>query len=189
MNELFTIGYANFSGIHFLNMLNKCDINFIVDVRSWPYSNYKPVFNRESLKSSLADYDIGYLFLGDNCGARTDDETCYVDNRVDYDLLAKSKVFMNGLERIHRGLRKYRIALMCAENDPITCHRDILICRNLKQMDIKIRHIIAPNIIEVNEESEQRLLNLFFNQENELFADRNDLLNEAYTRQGILIAY
>jgi uncharacterized protein (DUF488 family) len=189
MNELFTIGYADFSISEFLFILKKNKINVVVDVRSAPYSSFKPDFNRERLKLLLNEHKLHYLFLGEYCGARTEDSKCYINNKVDYGLLSKSHNFQLGLRRIKNGIQKYRIALMCAENDPITCHRNILICKNLKSPQLEIKHIIAPDLTELNEKTEERLLNLFYNQQNELFSNRDDLIEEAYYIQGKLIAY
>lgn len=131
LNELFTIGYSPHTYDSFLNILRKYQISALVDVRSSPYSQFKPEFNRETLKDLLKKHKIAYVFLGDYCGARVEDPTCYVNGKVDYNLVAKSQKFKEGLERIKKGMDIFRIALMCAEKDPITCHRTILISRNL----------------------------------------------------------
>jgi hypothetical protein len=64
-----------------------------------------------------------------------------------------------------------------------------LVCRNLKRFNIDIYHILSPDEIEKNSQSEERLLKLFSLEQNELFLGKEDLLEEAYNRQGELIAY
>lgn len=189
MKEIYTIGYSKFNIKDFIDTLKKNSINAIADVRSSPFSKFKPEFNKDNLAKELNKLNIRYVFLGDYCGARVNDESCYINGKADYKLISKSKKFQEGLKRIRNGVQKYRIALMCAESDPITCHRDILICRNLKSPDLKIKHIINADKIELNEESEKRLIDLFKLNQNELFNDRKDLIEEAYNKQSLIIAY
>lgn len=189
MKTLYTIGYSDFSIESFIATLKKNKINAVVDVRSQPYSKYKSEFNREILKDELNKQKIYYVFLGEYCGARTNDQKCYINAHVDYKLLAQTENFQNGIKRILKGLEMYTLTLMCAEKDPITCHRTILICRNLKQKKVTIKHIISENQIENHEDSEKRLLKLFKIDEKSLFFDYDQLLNEAYDLQGKKIAY
>lgn len=188
MNELFTIGYSPHSLDSFIHVLSKHKITALVDVRSSPYSKYKPEFNQESLASFLKIQKIAYVFLGDYCGARIDDPSCYVNGKVDYRLVAKNQKFQEGLVRIKKGMKNFKIALMCAEKDPITCHRTILICRNL-QSEIKIEHILHDGSIEAHEDSEKRLLKLFKLNEPDLFRSEQQRIDEAYSKQGTKIAY
>jgi uncharacterized protein (DUF488 family) len=188
-NEIFTIGYSTFSLEVFINTLQKYKINALADVRSQPYSQFKPEFNRETLKEELSKNNIAYVFLGDECGARVDNPKCYVDGKVSYDLVAQTPNFQKGLERIKKGMEKYNIVLMCAEKDPITCHRTILVCRHLQFSGIKIKHILSDGKVEEHKDSEHRLLMLFNLNHPELFRSDEQRLNDAYSRQGKKIAY
>lgn len=189
MKKLYTIGYSNFSIDDFILTLKNNNIDALADVRSQPYSRFKPEYNKENLDLVLNSNGIQYVFLGTQCGARSEDESCYIEERADYNLIKNTEIFQKGLERIRNGLERYSIVLLCAEKDPITCHRNILVCRNLKMDKLSINHIISRDEIETNEESEKRLLKLFNLDQNDLFSDRDSLLNEAYDRQGKLISY
>lgn len=190
MNKnIFTIGYSSFSLEAFIETLKKYKISAVADVRSTPYSQFKPEFNRESLKEELSKNNIAYVFLGEECGARVNDPNCYINGKVDYDLVAKSQKFKVGIERIKRGMEKYKIVLMCAEKDPITCHRTILICRNLHYASIQINHILSDGRCENHKDSELRLLKLFNLSDPDLFRSDEQRLNDAYSRQGEKIAY
>ena len=188
-NELFTIGYSPHILDSFLRVLNKHTITAIADVRSSPYSQFKPEFNRDKLSEFLCKNGIAYVFLGDCCGARVEDPSCYVNGKVDYTLVAESPKFKEGMKRIINGMEKYRIALMCAEKDPITCHRTILICRNLSNKGINIKHIMSNGRTENHKDSEQRLLKFFGLNHPDLFRSEQQRLNDAYMRQGKKIAY
>lgn len=189
MNELFTIGYSGHSIESFVRLLKRHGVKAIADVRSQPYSRFKPVFNRETLKEALKRNDIAYVFLGDHCGARIEDPGCYVEGKADYRLIARHPKFQEGLNRILNGLQNYRIALMCSEKDPLTCHRAILICRNLRSDNLRIRHILNSGKLEDHEDSERRLMRLFKLDEGDLFKPESSRLEEAYDRQGESIAY
>lgn len=187
--EIFTIGYSSFSLEVFLNTLKKYKITAVADVRSRPYSQFKPEFNRESFKEKLSKENIAYVFLGEECGARVDDPECYINGKVNYDLVAQNQKFKNGIERIKKGMEKHNIVLMCAEKDPITCHRTILVCRNLQSAGVKIKHILSNGKIEKHKDSEHRLLRLFKLNHPEMYRSDEQRLNDAYSRQGEKIAY
>lgn len=187
--ELFTIGYSSFSLKVFLNTLKKYKITAVADVRSQPYSQFKPEFNRENLKEELYKNNIAYAFLGEECGARVDDPKCYIDGKVNYELVAKNPTFKKGLERIIKGMEKFSIALMCAEKDPITCHRTILVCRNLQSAGVEIKHILSNGRVEKHKDSEQRLMRLFNLNHPDMFRSEEQRLEDAYSLQGEKIAY
>lgn len=188
-NELFTIGYAPHTLDSFLSILKKYRITAVADVRSSPYSQFKPEFNKEKLSNYLKEHRIAYVFLGDYCGARIEDSSCYVNGKVNYTLVAENPKFKEGLKRIKNGMENFRIVLMCAEKDPITCHRTILICRNLLSQGIKIKHILSNGRIEQHADSERRLLKLFNLDHSDMFSSEQQRIEDAYSRQGEKIAY
>jgi uncharacterized protein (DUF488 family) len=53
MPELFTIGHSTHSLEKFLELLRQHRIEAVADVRSSPYSQYNPHFNREPLQLAL----------------------------------------------------------------------------------------------------------------------------------------
>jgi uncharacterized protein (DUF488 family) len=164
-------------------------ISAVADVRSSPYSRYNPQFNRETLLQSLQRATIEYVFLGKELGARSTDSSCYIDGQVQFDRVARSAIFQTGLDRLRRGMASFRIALLCAEKDPIACHRMILVCRNLSADGMRISHILEDGTLQDNAIAEQRLMQLFNIQENDLFASEQELIQRAYDCQGKKIAY
>jgi uncharacterized protein (DUF488 family) len=188
-NKLYTIGYSKYSLESFVNTLAKYGINAIADVRSTPFSRFKSEFNKDCFSEYLNKQGIKYVFLGKECGARFGDRNCYIDGKADYKLIAQHEVFQKGLKRIREGLKKFNVALMCAENDPIYCHRMILICRSLKQFNTPIYHIFNIDKIESQYKAEIRLLKLFNLDQLKLFDSKNDQLMRAYDKQGDKIAF
>lgn len=191
VNTLFTIGYSGRTIDDFITLLAHYKITALCDVRSLPYSSRNPDFNREPLKNALKSHKIEYVFLGEELGARPKDPSRYVDGKAIYQKIADSNLFKNGLERIKLGMQKgYVLALMCAEKDPMTCHRSILICRSLRGQGIDIRHIIAHEIMETQADLEKRLIaQLKLHADMFKDADQNALIERAYDVQGDRIAY
>lgn len=189
MDTIYTIGYSPHTLDSFLTVLKNHKISAVADVRSSPYSQFKPEFNREIIKDFLKRNSITYVFLGEYCGARVDDQSCYVNGKVDYNLVAKNIKFKDGLKRIQKGMEDFRIALMCAEKDPIMCHRTILVCRNLHSTGVNIKHILSNGKIEEHKDSEHRLMKLFKLDQLDMFRSEQQRLDDAYTRQGCKIAF
>jgi len=187
--RLFTIGHSNHPIEGLLALLQRHAITAVADVRSSPFSRMYPQFNRESLAQSLREQGIRYVFLGDELGARRSEPECYDDATAKYDLIATAPLFRKGLDRVKRGLNEHRIALLCAEKDPLTCHRAILICRHLRGEVNPIHHILDDGSLETHFESEMRLLDLCDLPEQDLFRSREELIELAYEIQGDKIAY
>ncbi|WP_353932919.1 DUF488 family protein [Okeanomitos corallinicola TIOX110] len=156
--KTFTIGHSNHTIESFLELLQKHDITALADVRSSPYSRRFPQFNQSSLKAALKTVNIAYVPLGDNLGARPSDRSCYVDGMARYDLIATTEAFKVGLNRLIQGSHKFQLSLMCAEQDPIVCHRAILISPHLKISGLDIYHILKNGNLESNEDLENRVL-------------------------------
>lgn len=189
MHKLYTIGYSCHSIESFVGALRRHHVEAIADVRSQPFSRFKPEFNRPDLSNELKKNGLKYVFLGVECGARVEDPNCYVNGKADYSRVAKSEIFQNGLERIITGLAKMNIALMCAEKDPIACHRTILICHNLKERVPSIEHILCDNTTETHEHAELRLKMKHKLDKPDMFMNEQQLLEQAYMLQGQEIAY
>lgn len=158
--QIFTVGHSNHSLEKFLNLLKQHGVTAIADVRSSPFSRRFPHFNQAPLRNSLSSEDISYVFLGEQLGARPKDPECYVEGKALYELIAATQAFTTGLERIFKGAKHHQIALMCAEQDPITCHRAILVCKHLRNTGLDVKHILKTGDLESHEHLEQRLLKL-----------------------------
>jgi hypothetical protein len=186
---VYTIGHSTHATERFIELLSVHGVNAVADVRSHPYSRFNPQFNRETLQADLKKAGLAYVFLGRELGARPEDQACYVDGSVRYDLLAGTKLFQQGLRRLVDGSRRYRIALMCAEKDPLTCHRAILVCRQLAALGIAAQHILEDGRIETHDEALERLLKELDSPINDLFRSRAEVIADAYDARADQIAY
>lgn len=186
---VYTIGHSTHSIERFLELVGMHEISAIADVRSRPYSRFNPQFNREILGKDLKRSGIAYVFLGAELGARSEDPRCYAGGKVQYDRLARTESFQEGLRRIAKGVTERRVALMCAEKDPLTCHRAILVCRYLANMGIGALHIREDGQLESHDDALTRLLRELGIPEKQLFQSRDDLIADAYGLRGEQIAY
>lgn len=188
-HSVYTIGHSNYSIEHFLHLLDLHKIEAVADVRSSPYSRHNPQYNRETLQDSLKTAGIQYVFLGKELGARSEDPTCYVENQVQYDRLAQTPLFQAGIDRVLKGANQYRLALMCAEKEPLQCHRTILVARELEKRGCDIQHILAEGSLESHADAMDRLVGLLRLEGNDLFTADDDRFDLAYAKQGEKIAY
>jgi uncharacterized protein (DUF488 family) len=188
--DVFTIGHSTQSSDEFIRRLQQHGVTAVADVRSVPYSRRNPQFNREHLRAALKPHGIRYVFLGKELGARSDDECCYVGDKVRYGLLARTELFKSGVERVLEGARAYRIALMCAEKDPLDCHRTILVARELVRHGCSVQHILGDGALESHLDALSRLVKqLRLDDSQDMFRSREMTFDEAYDKQAERIAY
>lgn len=187
--EIYTIGHSTQTVDRFIDHLKRNGVTAIADVRSSPYSRHNPQFSKDELRAVLKAEGIRYVFLGKELGARSDDECCYVNDKVQYGRLASTEAFRSGIQRIVEGSLTHRIALMCAEKDPLDCHRTILVARVLVALGCHVKHILINGSIETHEAAMERLVKRLGMDGADMFRSHELVVEEAYERQGDLIAY
>ncbi len=187
--SVYTIGHSTHTVERFIDLLQMHAITAVADVRSSPYSRMNPHFNREPLRDRLRQSGIAYVFLGKELGARSDDQRCYRDGKVQYDLLAQTSLFKDGIARVLEGSETYRVGLMCAEKDPLECHRAILVSRVLHDKAIDIKHVLVDGRLETQEDLVTRMLSRLHLHSEDMVSSKDELVHEAYRAQGEAIAY
>ncbi|GGJ76320.1 hypothetical protein GCM10011583_04600 [Streptomyces camponoticapitis] len=188
-HTVFTVGHSTHSSSGFLSLLQKHGITAIADVRSMPVSRFTPQFNRYAVERTLSSVDIKYVFLGKELGARPEDLTCYVDGQVRYELLARTSNFVSGINRLRNGSQSERIAVMCTEQEPLDCHRCVLVARALEADGIAVQHIHGDGHVENHSSAMRRLMTNFGLDQEDLFRTSAERLQEALDRQEQRIAY
>jgi uncharacterized protein (DUF488 family) len=188
--QVFTVGHSTHELGAFFSLLSQHRITAVADVRSRPYSRLSH-FNSEELAAALNAHGIEYVFMGREFGARRDEPECYVEGQARYERIAELPAFRQGLERIAGGLEQHRIALMCAEKEPLDCHRTILVSRELQKHGLQVWHILSDGSLESHAESENRLIEMMgvapglFDQD----VDHAEIARRAYEARGLEIAY
>jgi len=168
---IFTVGHSNHSLEVFIGLLKSDNIDVLVDVRSKPFSRFSPQFNKEGLEKAVKASGIKYLFLGKELGGRPRDSEFYNNQGfVLYSRLAESPLFVEGIDRLIKGIKTYRVAVMCGEENPANCHRRLLVGRVLAKRGVGVRHIRGDGTVqdedelareEYRREGEQTQLSLF----------------------------
>ena len=157
--RILTVGHSNHALEQFLALIEGAGMSAIADVRSRPVSRWVPHFNRMALEAALAKRGISYLFLGRELGGRPDDPALMRNGKADYAAMARTLAFTAGLARVIETSTTDRVALLCAERDPIDCHRFLLIGRELAVRDVPVAHILASGGIEAHADTERRARN------------------------------
>jgi uncharacterized protein (DUF488 family) len=143
MSAIYTIGYGSREIAAFITALKAHEIGYLIDVRSAPYSKFKPEFSRNALEAALKERSIRYIFMGDQLGGQPKDEGCYdAAGKVIYERVAEKDFFQAGITRLEKAFRQgLRLVLMCSEGKPEMCHRSKLIGATLEEMGIPVLHI------------------------------------------------
>jgi uncharacterized protein (DUF488 family) len=186
---VYSIGHSNGTIERLIGLLQQHSITAVADVRSQPYSRFNPQFNREVLAGSLKGVGLEYVFLGQELGARSDDPACYRNGRAQYALIAKAGTFQRGIERLLSGAERFRLAILCAEKEPLVCHRGILISRHLHEIGMVVRHILEDGSVEDHENAVERLLDMHGLRDEHLFHSREERIALAYEKQAEDIQY
>jgi uncharacterized protein (DUF488 family) len=191
--DLFSIGHSNLAAERFLAMLQATGVNAIADVRSTPFSRFCPWFSQKPLAASLAAAGIGYAAMGDTLGGRPCDDALYCDGVADYEAMAAVPAYVAALERLVEAAERSRLCLLCAEREPLDCHRCLLVARSLSQRGVAVGHILHDGAIEAHTATERRMLALDEKADPyacDLFATGQDQrLAAAYRRRALAVGF
>ncbi|MFN0291333.1 DUF488 domain-containing protein [Pedobacter helvus] len=152
--QIFTIGHGSRKKDVFIDLLNKFEIQILIDVRSIPYSRYHPQFRQKQLQSDLQSSGIEYLFLGNELGGRPENSDLYNSGELDYNLVRQTSSYQQGIEQVIDILEKgIKVTLMCSETNPNECHRKYLLSEDFAKRGIKIMHIDKVGEIEMTKQT------------------------------------
>lgn len=197
MGNLYTIGHSTVPFKDFLQLLQKYEVNFLLDVRSTPYSKYAAQFNRELLQKELEINNIHYCYMGTYFGARQNNPALYTpEGYLDFEKVRQQESFQIRLQSVIRGLKEgNRIALMCTEKDPFDCHRAIMVGRGFELAGVEVNHILHDGNLQSQAVLNERLLDFYCRDryEFDLFATEHktdaEYLIEAYRKRNQAIGY
>jgi uncharacterized protein (DUF488 family) len=195
--DLFSIGHSNIPAERFVALLRAAGVQAIADVRSMPFSRFCPWFSANNLKPLLEQSGIDYLSNGAALGGRPQRPEFYCDGIADYEAMAQQPEFQAELDRLVADAARRqahdhtpgRLCLMCAEREPLDCHRCLLVARALAARGLSIGHILHDGSIELHAATERRLLELA-GDDGDLFATgQNERMAAAYRRRARAVAY
>jgi uncharacterized protein (DUF488 family) len=185
--DLLTIGHSNLSADAFMALVQGAGVTAIADVRSVPFSRRFPWFSSPKLAARLHSANIAYLPFGDALGGRPRDPALYCEGVADYEKMAASTPFRAGLERLGEASGHARLCLMCAEREPLDCHRCLLVTRALAERGTSVGHILVDGTIEPHAVTEERLMGRPGGAD-DLFGDRAARLAQAYRARARKVA-
>jgi uncharacterized protein (DUF488 family) len=187
--EVLTIGHSSHTMEHFLGLLREAGVTAVADVRSAPHSRHVPQFNHDALKAALREAGIAHVYLGRELGGRPQNKAQYRDGVADYEKIAASDAFQAGLQRVLDGAAAHRIALMCAEQLPLDCHRCLLVGRALAARGVRVCHLLADGSTATQADIEAELLRRTGRDKDDLFMSPDERLATAYREYAHKVAF
>jgi len=187
--DLFSIGHSNIPATRFIGLLRHAGVSAIADVRSTPFSRRFPWFSGKNLAATLAQHGMAYLAYGEALGGRPRDAALYRDGVADYEAMARQRDFQIALDRLAAEGTRHCVCLMCAEREPLDCHRCLLVARSLAERGLTIGHILHDGTIEPHAATERRLLALTGASDDLFVTGQDERLAAAYRRRARAAAY
>ena len=197
--DIYTIGHSNYTLERLIDMLNHYKIDVVVDIRGTPYSKYNVQFDKEALKYTLNKEGFVYIYMAKEFAAKRENKVSYNEEGYsDFEEVVKEEDFINGIERLKNGCRKgYKIVLLGAMQNPIRCHRAILLGRELIKNGFNLRHILDDYSLATQEDLEKEMLDKYFPNRNQLTIDyflgdgmsEEEMIKEAYRLANKEIGY
>jgi len=187
--DLYSIGHSNIPAERFVGMLHDAGVTAVADVRSTPASRRFPWFSAKNLASRLQENGIAYLPFGDSLGGRPRDPALYRDGVADYEKMAQQPEFCAGLDRLLKLASQRRVCLMCAEREPLDCHRCLLVSRAVAERGLIVGHILHDGTIEPHRVTEERLMADGAPNADLFVTGQSERLAAAYRRRCRAVAY
>lgn len=197
--EIYTIGHSNYTMERLIDMLEYYNINCVVDIRGTPYSKYNIQFDKETIRYTLTNAGFVYIYMGKELAAKRIRKNSYNNEGYsNFEEVIKEEEFKRGVERLKNGCEKgYKIILLGAMQDPIRCHRSILVGRELVKNDFDVKHILDDYSIVTQDDIEEMLLNKYFSNRNQITIEdltgnslnNEEMINEWYKLANREIGY
>lgn len=197
--EIFTIGHSNYKMEKLIDMLRYYNINCVVDIRGTPYSKYNVQYNKETIKDTLIKEGFVYIYMAKEFAAKREKKESYnKEGYSDFERVINEDDFKNGIERLKIGCEKgYRIVLLGAMQDPIRCHRSILVGRALVDNSFIVKHILDDYSIALQSDIEADILEKYFKDRNQITIDyllgtnrsETEMIEEGYRLANKEIGY
>ena len=140
---IYSIGHGSRDIESFFGLLKKYEIDFLIDVRTNPFSRFNPHFSRGYIENLCKNYMVTYVFMGDGLGGKPANRLCYDEQgHVVYEKVMETEIFIQSANRLITAYDKnLRVACMCSELKPCECHRSKMIGRYLERKNIDVQHI------------------------------------------------
>lgn len=191
--DIYAIGHSNYLFEKFVKMLKKYNIDCVVDIRGTPYSKYNTQYNKEVFETNLKKQGFIYIYMGLEFGVIRKNKVSYInEGYADFEKVVKEDIFLDGINRLKKGCNMgYKIALVGAMQEPIRCHRGMLLGRELNKVGFDVKYIMHDESLKTQSYIEEQLLDKYFDERNQLSIDNllgNDLNREAMIEESYRLA-
>ncbi|MBN7572750.1 MULTISPECIES: DUF488 family protein [Clostridium] len=191
--DIYTIGHSNYPVEKLIDMLKTYNIDTVVDIRGTPYSKYNVQYNKETIAETLKKEGFIYIYMAKELAAQRQDKKSYnKEGYSDFEKVIIEEDFLIGIERLKTGCQKgYNIALLGAMQDPIRCHRSILVGRSLRENGFNVKHILDDYTLASQEKIEEKLLSKYFSNRNQITIDSllgNEISEVEMIKEGYRLA-
>lgn len=181
MLDVLTVGYGVRPVDELTHILCESDVTHLIDVRSSPYSNFNPTYDRPALQRALQNIGIKYIFMGDTLGGRPSDPACYEDGYVIYERVMKTENYLLGISALMDAIKAgHRCCILCSETKPEECHRSKMIGITLEDRGVSVRHIDESCVIV----SQQSVMKRLSDAQSNLFGKVNRSRKQYGTRES-----
>lgn len=196
--QIYTLGHSNYTMERLIEMLRHFNINCVVDIRGTPYSKYNVQFDKAAIKESLTKAGFIYIYMAKELAAKRENKTSYnKEGYAEFNKVIEEEEFKRGIERLKIGCKKgYRIVLLGAMQEPIRCHRAILVGRALREAGFEVKHILDDYSLASQEQIEVHLLDKYFSDRGQIRLDlsgnemsETDMIEEGYKKANKEIGY
>ena len=197
--EIFTIGHSNYPVEKLIKMLKHFHIDCVVDIRGTPYSKYNIQYNKETIQYTLRTAGFIYIYMAKEFAAKRENKVSYNNEGYsDFEKVIREEDFLNGIRRLKAGCEKgYTIALLGAMQDPIRCHRSILVGRELINHGFNVKHILDDYSLASQKDIDEYIIDKYYRDGVQLSLDnlsrdilsKDDMIKEGYRKANKEIGY
>jgi uncharacterized protein (DUF488 family) len=147
LKRIYTIGHSIRAIEEFVALLREHGVTRLADIRRFPGSRRHPHFSGEAMAQWLPEHGIQYVHFEPLGGRRSPSKTSRntaleSDQFRGYADHMATAAFQSAVDRLLDA--EVRTAVMCAEANPLNCHRNLL-SDELLRRDIEVIHILGRN--------------------------------------------
>jgi uncharacterized protein (DUF488 family) len=143
---LYTVGHSDRPLAGLMELLGAAGIASLVDVRAQPQSRRHPQFSEPSLRAACERNGMAYHWAGRQLGGRRPVRGDSIHTMLDAGLRGfadymQTDAFQRAAAQLLSMAGRGATAIMCAERDPVRCHRS-LIADYLTLQGTRVVHLI-----------------------------------------------
>jgi len=141
---IYTVGHSNLSFMRFISLIQANNIDHIIDIRSIPYSRRAPWSNKSRLAEMLRPFRVRYTYLGHKLGGKKKS----IDQISKQQGVTPQEIYNEAIQVLLQLSLRDKLSLLCAEGDPMNCHRQHIVAQTLIDSGVKVIHILKDGSLK-----------------------------------------